>query len=87
VNLAALPTTQVNRYERSCGRPGQRKVAVNTRDDREFLCEQDAQGVHPRVVMETLGRSGIAITMDVYGHVMPQQQREAADALASVLRW
>jgi hypothetical protein len=30
-----------------------------------------AQGVHPRVVMETLGHSHISITMDTYSHVMP----------------
>jgi len=46
-----------------------------------------AQDVHPRVVMETLGHSGIAITMDIYSHVMPQQQRQAADVLANALRW
>ena len=45
------------------------------------------QGVHPRVVMETLGHSGISITMDVYSHVMPQQQREAAEAVGQALRW
>jgi integrase len=28
-----------------------------------------AQGVHPRVVMETLGHSQISITMDLYSHV------------------
>jgi integrase len=46
-----------------------------------------AQGVHPRVVMETLGHSGIAITMDVYSHVMPHQQREAADLMNTALQW
>lgn len=46
-----------------------------------------AQGVHPRVVMETLGHSGISITMDVYAHVMPQQQREAAERMTAALRW
>jgi integrase len=46
-----------------------------------------AQGVHPRIVMETLGHSGISITMDTYSHVLPAQQREAADKLAGVLRW
>lgn len=46
-----------------------------------------AQGVHPRVVMETLGHSGISVTMDVYAHVMPQQQREAAERMAGALRW
>jgi integrase len=30
-----------------------------------------AQGVSPRVVMETLGHSAIAVTMNTYGHVMP----------------
>lgn len=46
-----------------------------------------AQGVHPRVVMETLGHSGISITMDTYSHVLPQQQRDGADKLAAALRW
>lgn len=46
-----------------------------------------AQGVHPRVVMETLGHSGISITMDTYSHVMPQQQREAADRMQAALHW
>lgn len=46
-----------------------------------------AQDVHPRVVMETLGHSGISITMDTYSHVMPQQQREAADRMQSALAW
>ena len=39
------------------------------------------QGVAPRVVMETLGHSRIAVTMDTYTHVMPALQREAADAI------
>ena len=46
-----------------------------------------AQGVHPRVIMETLGHSGISITMDTYAHVLPQQQREAADAVGGALQW
>ncbi len=46
-----------------------------------------AQGVHPRIVMETLGHSGISITMDVYAHVMPEQQREAAQRMHAALRW
>jgi integrase len=46
-----------------------------------------AQGVHLRVIMETLGHSGISITADVYAHVLPQQQRQAADAVSEALRW
>ncbi len=37
-----------------------------------------AQGVHPRVVMETLGHSTIAVTMNVYSHVVPALQRGPA---------
>lgn len=40
-----------------------------------------AQGVPPRVVMEVLGHSQLAITMDLYSHVMPTALREAADAI------
>jgi hypothetical protein len=30
---------------------------------------------------------GIAITLDTYSHVMPQQQRDAADILGNALSW
>lgn len=36
-----------------------------------------AQGVHPRVIMEILGHSQIATTMNTYAHVLPATQREA----------
>jgi integrase len=45
-----------------------------------------AQGVHPRVVMEYLGHSQIAITMNTYGHVLPESQREAAAKIDELLR-
>jgi integrase len=44
-----------------------------------------AQGVHPRIVMETLGHSQIGITMNLYGHVLPEVQREAATQMDAVL--
>ena len=44
-----------------------------------------AQGVHPRVVMETLGHSQIALTMNTYSHVIPALQREAADRMQAAL--
>lgn len=46
-----------------------------------------AQRVHPRVTMELLGHSGIDVTMNIHSHVMPQQQREAAERMQQVLRW
>lgn len=44
-----------------------------------------ARGVSPRVVMETLGHSTISVTLNVYGHVMPSQQRDAADRMDEAL--
>ena len=44
-----------------------------------------AQGVPPRVVMDLLGHSQIAITMVMYSHVMPIALREAADAIDRAL--
>jgi integrase len=44
-----------------------------------------AQGVHPRVVMETLGHSTIAMTMNLYSHVVPALQRDAADRMEALL--
>jgi integrase len=41
-----------------------------------------AQGVSPRVVMEVLGHSSFALTMDTYTHVLPALMRDAADALS-----
>jgi integrase len=44
-----------------------------------------AQGVSPRVVMDVLGHSQLAITTDLYSHVMPTALREAADAMDRAL--
>ncbi len=40
-----------------------------------------SQGVHPRIVMEIMGHSQISVTMNTYGHVLPETQREAARLL------
>lgn len=39
------------------------------------------QGVHPRVIMEILGHSQIATTMNTYAHVLPATQREATQKI------
>ena len=43
------------------------------------------QGVHPRVVMETLGHSQISLTLDTYSHVLPGLQAEAASRMQEAL--
>ena len=44
-----------------------------------------AQGVAIEVVSRVLGHTSIRITADVYGHISPETQRGAADALARAL--
>lgn len=44
-----------------------------------------AQGVPARVVMDTLGHSAIAVTMNTYSHVLPSLQREAAERMDEAL--
>jgi integrase len=45
-----------------------------------------AQGVSPRVIMETLGHSQISLTLDTYSHILPALQQEAADRMDAALR-
>lgn len=44
-----------------------------------------AQGVSPRVVMETLGHSQVSLTLNTYAHVLPPLQRDAADRMHALL--
>jgi integrase len=44
-----------------------------------------AQGVNPRVVMETLGHSQVSLTLNTYSHVLPSLQRDAAARMNTVL--
>ena len=43
------------------------------------------KGAHQKVVSEILGHASIAITLDLYSHVLPDEQRVALMALTSVL--
>jgi integrase len=45
-----------------------------------------AAKIHPKVVQERLGHSSIAVTMDIYSHLMPNIQAEAAATVDGVLR-
>ncbi len=42
-------------------------------------------GVNVKVVSERLGHASVSFTLDTYGHVMPGQQAEAAEAAAALL--
>lgn len=43
------------------------------------------QGVHPKIVQERLGHKSIAITLDLYSHVLPNMRLETATKFGSFL--
>ncbi|MFL5804338.1 MAG: tyrosine-type recombinase/integrase [Roseiflexaceae bacterium] len=71
------------------------KVALKVAGLPETTCFHDlrhscatfliVQGVHPRVVMQILGHSQISVTMNTYGHVLEDSQRDAAAKIDLVL--
>jgi integrase/predicted RNA-binding Zn-ribbon protein involved in translation (DUF1610 family) len=44
-----------------------------------------SSGVNPRIVSARLGHATVALTLDVYSHVLPQADQEAADKIAELL--
>ena len=44
-----------------------------------------AENVHPKIMQERLGHHSISVTMDIYSHLMPNMQAEAAAKLDAVL--
>jgi integrase len=45
-----------------------------------------AAGIHPKVASERLGHSKVGITLDLYSHVMPGMQAEAAAAVDGAMQ-
>jgi integrase len=45
-----------------------------------------ATGINPRIVSGRLGHATVALTLDIYSHVLPQADREAADRIAELLQ-
>jgi integrase len=45
-----------------------------------------AQGVHPKAIQELLRHSSFQLTMDTYGHLFDEIERETADKMDQVLR-
>jgi integrase len=43
-------------------------------------------GVHPKVASERLGHSTIGITLDLYSHVMPGMQADAAEQVDGAIQ-
>ena len=45
-----------------------------------------ASGIHPKIASEQLGHSKVGITLDLYSHVMPGMQEDAAARVDAALR-
>jgi hypothetical protein len=76
----------LRRFEALAERAGLRGVHLHTlrHSAASFLL---AAGTHTKVVQEHLGHSSYTITADIYSHVAPVQQREAADNLGQAIHW
>ena len=44
-----------------------------------------AADVHPKIVSEGRGHSSIAITLDLYSHVLPGMQSKAAEQVSAII--
>jgi integrase len=80
------PRNVLRRFEQFAERAGLHGVHLHAlrHSAASFLL---AAGTHTKVVQEHLGHSSYAITTDIYSHVDPTLQREAADRLDQALRW
>ena len=78
-----LPSTVSKRFQEIVERAGY-KITFHQllHAHASFLLQQ---GEHAKVVSERLGHSNISITTDLYSHVAPTMQREAADRLDDIL--
>jgi len=45
-----------------------------------------ASGIHPKIASERLGHSKVGITLDLYSHVLPGMQEDAAAKIDEALR-
>jgi hypothetical protein len=41
--------------------------------------------VHPKIAQERLGHSSVAVTLDLYSHVLPGMQQEAVSRIDAAL--
>ena len=72
------------RFQRLLQKNGMRRMRFH---DLRHVCASLLllKGVHPRLVMETLGHSQISLTMNTYSHVISALQKEVASQMDEIL--
>ena len=69
-----------HKLKRQCEKSGVKKIRVH--DIRHsHVAYLINQGVQPLIIKERLGHRDIKITLNTYGHLYPNQQRQVADML------
>jgi integrase len=77
------PQRLLKMFEQAIRRAG--VPAIRLHDLRHTMATLALQaGVHPKVVQEQLGHSGINVTLDIYSHVPQAVRRESATKIASL---
>ncbi len=72
-----LPDSVSHAWEKLVNRLGLKGIRLHdTRHTHASLML--AQGIHPKIVSERLGHSTVALTLDIYSHVLPGLQEAAA---------
>jgi integrase len=79
------PQNVLHHFQAVCQKIGLRRLRFH---DLRHTCASLllAQGVDARVIMDTLGHSVIGTTLNLYTHVMPATQRDAARKMDSLFR-
>jgi integrase len=80
------PQSLTHEFPRFLGRLGVDFPKVRFHDLRHTHATQLLfDGVHPKVVQERLGHASIGVTLDIYSHVSPTMQEDAAARLDAAL--
>jgi integrase len=80
-----LPSMMTDAFTRLLKAPGLPRVRLH--DLRHpHATHLLAANVHPKIVQERLGHASIAMTLDLYSHVVPGMQEEAAASADAVMR-
>jgi integrase len=78
------PDVVSHQFERQIARAGVRRIRFHDLRHTHATIALSA-GIHPKVVQERLGHSSIKVTMDLYSHVIPALDEDAASRVAAAV--